>query len=584
MKSRHLGIAVHNALVLFWSAVLCVVVMGGMPDVVAAQEGGICKAGVHLLSPSDEDFRNAGFLVNSQGGRNCWVTIVLREDEMTVENLARIHNLAREYNIRLIHRIEKGFTANGQWLMPTVQTVQKFIRALNGITPAAKDVYVVLGNEPTHGVMCGACTPESFARWSSQAIDMLHAHDEKHDYDIHVGLAGQDVASPQQPENGLYDAAVFMDGMFQAEPDLLCKVDMWVSHSYPRSFVGSPHDVGRLSARGYVWELNFAQSRAKDDCKEHVAQLPVFITETGYKNGIGGVSDEVAYASTAAIMSYFEADPRVKAYTLFAYTYCGEPFEVFSLIPCSTHVENGNFATMRGGGRALYEAPKQAEIISHVRKARTSVVCPEKLVVGMSAECMISATNQGTDIWNNIEGPYDMRLIGAVDGMEHEFTRFRGIRPGETLSNKLTLTPQSVGEFEVGAGLMESGQLQLILAQWKLRVFDRPRVLLSVENMFGVRVTDQSGAVQIFDQNDDIVFRETVDINEGEAVLQGVGGVVFGTCYRMVLLVDQNLPVQKECVIFDEGENVVEMPRLLAVDRDGDGALTLSDVLTRFAR
>lgn len=96
---------------------------------------------------------------------------------------------------------------------------------------------------------------------------------------------------------------------------LLCEIDMWVSHSYPRSFVGSGTATGRLSPKGYAWELQFAENQAQSDCKDHVKNLPVMITETGYRTGPSGVSQEVAFAQTQGMLDIYAADPRVKAVT-----------------------------------------------------------------------------------------------------------------------------------------------------------------------------------------------------------------------------------------------------------------------------
>lgn len=571
---------------LLWGLVggFCALSVMALPSRVEAQEFGPCKAGVHLLSPSDDDIRHASLLVNANGGNNCWLTIVLREDEMKPDNLQRIHNLARENHVRLIHRIEKGFTPSGQWLMPTTQTVQKFIRTLNAVTPYAQDIYVVLGNEPTHGAMCGACTPESFAKWSMQALELLHQAGETHDYDIIAGLAGQDMASPQAPSEGYYDAEVFLNGMLHAEPDLICHMDVLISHSYPRGFTGQAYDRGRLSPSSYEWELNFLQEHEPTSCAGHVKNLPVLITETGYKIGPAGVSDEAGYTGTRALIQQYEADSRVIGYTFFAYTYCGEPFESFALVPCATQVDNGTFQTLRGNGRALYELPKKFEVIDQIRKARTVMVCPDMLIEDQESECIITATNTGTDIWENISGTYELRLIGADAGVQYTFTQFRAIKPGETLSAKLTLNPgANIGERHWTVGLMERGQLQLALAEWSAKVEKKPTLTARVESLFGTDISGQTGQIQIFDDNSDIVFRTKGDIVDGKLAVGSVSGVMFGKCYRVVLLVDQNLPVQKECVQFVVGENEVEMPRLLPVDRNSDGKLSLSDVINRFS-
>lgn len=547
-------------------------------DVQAQSQLPRCKAGVHLISPSDEDYVEAAQLLHANNGAYCWMTVVFREDELSVDNIQRIHNLAREHKFQILHRIEKGFDAQGNWHMPTEETVQKFIDVLSEVKTYGKDIYVVLGNEPTHAAMCGGCTPENFAQWSMKGIQMLHDAEKNMDIDIHVAMAGHDVASPQAPSLGLYDAGVFMDRMFTAEPDLLCKVDMWVSHSYPRSFVGSALSGGRLSPRGYDWELSFAESKARPECKDHVRELPVFISETGYKSGSTGVTYEQAQTGTQQIVSFYENDPRVHMYTFFVYRACGEPFESFALAGC-------DLSSLNGSGQALRDALKTYGDIRHIRKARTVVVCPEELVENMDIECQISVTNLGTDIWADIGGDYGLSLIGVPESEDavsprFSFTRFRGVHPGENLDATLTYNPGlTKGTHDLTIGLVKKGRLLLGLANWNVETFEAPSLDIIVENIFGRGVQSPLAQVQIFDQKDDIVYRTEKMIVGGFSEIGSIPGVNFGLCYRVVLLVDGSLPVQKECVQFEKGNNTVEMPRLLGIDRNNDGKLSFADVV-----
>lgn len=570
-------------------SVLVFVLLTGLAGAIFARPQGVqaqfdlphCKAGVHMISPSDEDFVTAAALVHAHGGEYCWTTIVFREDEMTTDNLQRIHNIVRENKLQIIHRLEKGFDDKGNWLMPTESTIQKFIDALSGINPSGRDIYVVLGNEPTHAVMCGGCTPQSFAEWTMRAVNMLHDAEDDLGVDIHVGMAGQDLASPQLPDLGLYDAGFFMDRMFDAEPDLLCEVDIWTSHNYPRSFVGPALATGRLSPRGYIWELSFAEQRARSECKEHVRNLPVFITETGYKTGPSGIADARALSETRSIIDLYQQDPRVHAFTFFAYRFCGEPFQSFALAGCDV-------AELNGVGQALHDAHKTAGLIRHNRKARTTAVCPEDLVENMDAECVITAENVGTDIWQDIGGSYGLTLIGT--GVSEEpgsprfsLSRFREVKPGEKLTATLTYNPGvRVGQHDLTIGLTQRGKLLLGLAQWKVEVFESPTLELAVEGIFGRSTEAENAQIQVLDQMDEIVYRTSLDIVDGIAAAGKVPGVTFGTCYRIVLLVDGNLPVQKACWQFDKGLNIIDMPRLLAVDRNRDGKLSLSDVIDNF--
>lgn len=565
-----------TALALFFSCAIAVSPKMGRSTVHAQFDKPTCKVGVHMISPSDEDFKKAAELLNTNGGDYCWTTVVLREDEMNVDYLQRIHNTARENHIQIIHRIEKGFTASGTWLMPDEKTVRKFIDTMESITPASKDVYVILGNEPTHAAMCGGCTPDSYASWASHAIDMLH----EAKFHAVVMLAGQDLHSPQDPPN-YYDTGIFIKGMTDAQPQLLCKIDAWASHSYPNNFVGSGNAVGRLSPRGYQWELGLIERLALPDCASHVANLPVFITETGYKVGAGGVDQEDARVNMRAILDIYNQDPHVIASTVFAYKFCGEPFEQFAVVGCDAR-------TLNGVGYALLEEPKTKGDVQHIYQAKTTIECPKELVENLDVICTIQAKNTGTDIWKSSSGEYDLMLAGfsrdGFHGPRYSFSRFREIKPGETLTAQLRYNPGTkLGAHSLTIGLAHSGKLLQALAQINLESYESPQLTIQSENILGNKTSaeEDKAQVQVFDQDENILYRKKVAIADGVMNIGKIGGVGLSGCYRVVLLVEGNLPVQKECVPFSKGENIVEMPRLLPLDRDNDGKLSLSDILSR---
>lgn len=567
---------VLTALALFFSCLIGISPAMGRSVVSAQFDKPTCKAGVHMISPSDEDFKKAAELLNTNGGDYCWTTVVFREDEMNAEYVQRIHNTARENHIQIIHRIEKGFTASGTWIMPDEQTVEKFIDTITSITPASKDIYVILGNEPTHAAMCGGCTPQSYAKWASHAIDLLH------DAPFHavVMLAGQDLHSPQSPPI-YYDAGIFIREMVAADPQILCKIDAWASHSYPNSFVGSGSAAGRLSPRGYQWELDLIGGLAPSDCASHVASLPVYITETGYKVGAGGVSQEDARAHMQAILDIYDQDSRVQAATVFAYKFCGEPFQQFAVAGCDG-------TSLNGVGQALLEKSKTKGTVNHIYQAKTTIECPKELVEGLDVLCIIRAKNTGTDIWKSSSGDYDLMLAGfareGFHGPRYSFSRFREIKPGETLTAQLKYNPGTkLGNHPITIGLAKNGKLLQALAQINLESYESPQLTLKSENILGNKtsVTEDEAQIQVFDENENILFRKKVMVTDGVMNIGKVSGVGLNGCYRVVLLIEGNLPVQKECVPFSKGENIVEMPRLLPLDRDKDGKLSLSDILSR---
>lgn len=543
-----------------------------------------CKHGVHVLSPSDETYNKVAKLLNTNGGKDCWVTQVFLESEMTTGNLQRVNDLLRENNLQMVYRLERGFDQNHTWLMPNRATTQKFIDAIKGkdgepgLNPYGKDMYVTLGNEPTHAAMCGGCTPAEMAHWVKESIDMLHAAEKDLDIDIHVSMGGHDLASPQDPSAGYYDAGYFMQEMFKAEPDLPCAVDFWVGHYYPPSMTGSAFGSGRLSPYGYEWELDMARAHAKPECRSNIEALKVFITETGYKVGLGGISDDFAYVNTLNMLRTYEKDDRVFGFTFFPFIFCGEPFENMAIAGCDGTVLNGV-------GRALYEAPKIAGMPRHIRKARTVVTCPEKLVENVEVECLVSAKNLGTDIWEDLEGDYRLDLVGESEGSQARFSRFRDVKPGSTLTATLHFNPGAeLGSHDIMIGLEQQNKLLLGLAVWRVTTYKTPQLAMTVKNVLGTDVDAEGVQMQVFDTRDNLKFATEFTVVDGHADIGEVTGVGLDTCYRVVLLVDKNLPVQKECMQFTDGVNEVEMPRLLAIDRNSDGKLSLADILSSYSQ
>ena len=211
-------------------------------------------------------------------------------------------------------------------------------------------------------------------------------------FDAFVMLAGHDLYTPQNPPE-YYDAGVFMEGMAAAESQIFCKPDGLASHSYPsRNFTGDGFASGRYSPRGYQWELEIMTRLAPDGCKDHVRNLPVFITETGYKVGPGGLDNQSAYENMKGVLDYYANDNQVVASTAFVFIACGEPFTPFAIAGCDG-------TQLNGVGQAIQELTKTKGEVNHIHKAQTTIECPKELVENMDTMCIFEAKNLGTDIW-----------------------------------------------------------------------------------------------------------------------------------------------------------------------------------------
>ncbi|MGB1253845.1 MAG: hypothetical protein ACPG8W_24765, partial [Candidatus Promineifilaceae bacterium] len=210
--------------------------------------------------------------------------------------------------------------------------------------------FVIVGNEPNHGnEWGGAPNPAEYARFLIDVADALHQHDP-HAIVLNAGL---DTFSPHS--NGqmigtappLIDAESFMDGMVAAQPHVFSYIDAWASHPYPLgAFIAAPAQqqfqvdylngasnptalepplgVFNRGINGYGWELFKLASYGLDE-------LPVFVTETGWRYGEEGyVSAETAaqylHDSLCKQTSEFQAwqhDDRVVAVIPFAFD--GDP-------------------------------------------------------------------------------------------------------------------------------------------------------------------------------------------------------------------------------------------------------------------
>ena len=172
-----------------------------------------------------------------------------------------------------------------------------------------------------------------------------------------------------------------MEGMAAAESQIFCKPDGLASHSYPsRNFTGDGFASGRYSPRGYQWELEIMTRLAPDGCKDHVRNLPVFITETGYKVGPGGLDNQSAYENMKGVLDYYANDNQVVASTAFVFIACGEPFTPFAIAGCDG-------TQLNGVGQAIQELTKTKGEVNHIHKAQTTIECPKELVENM--DCLL---------------------------------------------------------------------------------------------------------------------------------------------------------------------------------------------------
>jgi hypothetical protein len=277
------------------------------------------KVGIHILT--EEDIPEAANLVNSQGGDWGYVTLVIREDERDYGRWKTFfHNLKTS---RLIPIVRLATTTKGSnWKIPEKSAPEEWADFLNKLDWPTQNRYVLIYNEPNHAKEWGGeINPAEYAQTLNNFISVLKWKND----DFFALPAGLDLAAPNSLDT--QNSLTYMREMEKEIPGIFSRLDGWTSHSYPNpGFSGSPNDTGKMSIRGYEWELSTLKNEFGVE-----KTLPVFITETGWAK-----SDKL---SPETIAKYYQTafsdvwnNHQIAAITPFLLRYDDEPFSPFSFI------------------------------------------------------------------------------------------------------------------------------------------------------------------------------------------------------------------------------------------------------------
>lgn len=273
------------------------------------------KYGIHILS--EHDIEKASELVNSHGGEWGYVTLVIRQDERDITRWNKLMNTLSEKKLIPIVRIATTMNENG-WDKPEINEAENWAIFLNQLSWPIQNRYIVLFNEPNHArEWNGEINPQEYAAISRKYWEWLKRYNE----DFFVLPAALDLAAPNSKTT--MNAIDFFDQMYESDELIFTIFDGWNSHSYPNpAFSGHPDDIGKMSLKGYEWEINYLN-------KYYLRRnSPIFITETGW-----AVSDK-ELAAEYYIHAYTQkwTDKRIIAITPFLLYYNSEPFNKFSFL------------------------------------------------------------------------------------------------------------------------------------------------------------------------------------------------------------------------------------------------------------
>ena len=401
----------------------------------------INKYGIHILVP-DEVFQ-AAKLINSSSGDWGWVTIVIRDDQMEKDIIQKFFDNCRELHliplIRIATHQEKDY-----WTKPALEDVRKWLNFFENLNWPTQNRYLIIYNEPNQNKEWGGkANPIEYGLILAEFIKQFKVKNPHYQ----ILNAGFDLAASNSKTT--MDAIRFWQEMEKSNPGIFEKLDGWASHSYPNhGFVGTPYQSGRISIKGYQWELSTLNKYFKIS-----NDLPVFITETGWpirnekiKNQKSKFLDEktaIRYLKSA-FEDIWLKDDLVMAVTPFVLSYPEPPFTEFSWL------------NKQGSPSAEYQMVKSLPKTSWWPKQEfkyelKNIFLPPFLPTDSTYSGKLKLKNTGQSIWGEQESPIisNLKMIGDKkikpgESAEFEFELYSG-----TVSGQLSFSWGDLPEFKI---------------------------------------------------------------------------------------------------------------------------------------
>lgn len=399
------------------------------------------KYGIHIVD--ENDLSKAVELVNSNGGKWGYVTMVLSEQDRDQTKWQNTFNTMRRENIIPVIRL--ATKAEGtNWKKPTVEDADTWANFLNSLNWVVKNRYVILFNEPNHAKEWGGeLNPTEYAKIARVFEQKL----KQKSSDFFILPAGFDQAATTTGDT--MDIAEYYRQMAASDPDIFKVFDGWSVHAYPNpNFSGSPSGSGRRTVRGYTWEMDLlSQYGAASD-------LPLFITETGWAHSGNGAK---GFHSAEEVASFYQAaftdawnDPRIVMVSPFLLNYQAPPFNQFSwkqlggdYFPQYETVKNLPKQT----GQPLQEEHGEIEIKQ----------LPENMTPNSLYLIPVAVKNTGQTIWET-DPPAILIVIGATTKRLELALANRSIEPSQEQIFKVAVrTPENPGPMHMFFFLQRDG-------------------------------------------------------------------------------------------------------------------------------
>lgn len=274
--------------------------------------------GIHILHP--EEITQAEKLIRSENHDEWhYVTIPFSYQDLEKAELWQtFFDQAKEQKIIPIIRLATQYQDNA-WEIPDRYHLVKMIDFLSELNWPTQEKYIILFNEPNHAKEWGGrIDPAQYAQVLAFGANWATTEEKN----FKVLPAGLDLAAANTKTT--LDAFVYLDQMYQENPQVFDQVAYWNSHSYPNpAFSAAPQRKGRNSLSGFKEELAYLKNKTGKD-------FEVFITETGWETNRYTQRWLESYYLFA--LQHIWSDPSVKGVTPFVLQGAPGPFAGFSFL------------------------------------------------------------------------------------------------------------------------------------------------------------------------------------------------------------------------------------------------------------
>lgn len=412
------------------------------------------KYGIHIISPTSSEASYSAALINTNGDWG-YVTLLIESKDRNEGKWQSFFNELRRRHLIPIVRLATKPDPQGFWERPYEGEETAWADFLDRLNWPTKNRYIIVYNEPNHAKEWGNSTdPRHYARVLDKTITALKNKSD----DFFILNAGFDASTPHKPPV-YFDQYEFMRQMNEEVPGIFNRLDGWSSHSYPNpGFIGRPYDTGRKSIRGFLWELEVLKEFGV------TKNLPVFITETGWKHAEGKVYNK-NLPTAEKVAEYYEeafksawADKRIIAVTPFLLNYQDEPFSHFSFKKYTGENLDTKLLGIDSDTKEFYH---QFYKIQSLPKTNGRPIQEDKmevvkgafypsLVLNEKYELPVTVKNTGQSIWNDyVSQQITIRPIASDKLLTFEQIKIpisKRVEPGEEYKFTITVHSKNPGE------------------------------------------------------------------------------------------------------------------------------------------